>query len=186
MYTIGAAYAGSCEGTMGRVANGFAGDFVLVDPNITKAGEDNSLQSLLYGYVPDVVVVGGEIVHISSDSTVPIIISSPELHRGLTSNRAVDTPICMEGPYIPGKNGSFFHSGNADSVDQDVISAGEKKKIAGKKRATMLCQSVTPISNTTMFSSRPTGSCVCILTGAYLKHQNDLESCGMRLRQASL
>ncbi|CAM9101259.1 unnamed protein product, partial [Ectocarpus fasciculatus] len=34
MYTVGGAFAGNCEGSLGRIENGTAADFVVVDPSI--------------------------------------------------------------------------------------------------------------------------------------------------------
>ena len=57
LYTVNAAYAAGCEDHLGRVAEGFAADLVLVDPHV---GADSRL---LLGCRPEMVLVGGREVY---------------------------------------------------------------------------------------------------------------------------
>jgi hypothetical protein len=109
-YTQGGAFAGDCEGSLGRIEDGAAGDFVIVDPLVARAGEDPLCRPLLRDCVPDVVCVGGEVVRVSDSSRVPIAATAqaPQRHRGLRkSGDSPPAPVTMGGPYIPGKNGHF-------------------------------------------------------------------------------
>lgn len=182
MYTAGGAYAGNCEGTLGRIENGAAGDFILVDPDIVKAGTDARCKELLHGYSPDVVVVGGEIVHVSSEAAVPIE-RRAGAHRGLQHHTSKSKQILMEGPYIPGRNGSFTHIG-----DGGAKAVTEMKQLqyhqSRKRKGLVLCQKSSILGERVpnMFSGRPSGSCVCLLTGAWLLNHSEGE-CGMKLRE---
>lgn len=167
MYTVGGAFAGNCEGSLGRIENGTAADFVVVDPSIIHATEVAASKKLLRGYAPDVVVVGGEIVHTSTTSPVFITIGVDKaLHRGLQAVSVAESNVAMGGPYVPGKNGSFRRN--------------PPKKRSPETGQPILCQRILPAGQTTMFSNRPSGSCVCILTGGLLGH--DTNSCGIELR----
>lgn len=85
-YTVAGAYAMECEHILGRLENGFAADFVVVNSEILWEPQ------ILLDYKPHVVVVGGEIVHNATEPS--------------SSLDAQDSEISPQGgPYIAGKNG---------------------------------------------------------------------------------
>ena len=118
LYTVGAAYACKSEHVLGQVEEGFAGDFVLVDPAVLDT------HSLLRDLAPDVVVVGGMLKHacdglIDGKGTWQRMrvyyprhqageVDSDEMqvaaarHRSKRTRRA---PPRLGGDYVPGKNG---------------------------------------------------------------------------------
>jgi hypothetical protein len=139
LYTVGAAYASNTERQLGVIGDGFAGDFVLVDPRIIDAAVNESNAELLRNYSPEIVVVGGEVVAISDtsheDSRVRFNTSSTP-HRGARVSPSTTTKPQTEatapGIYVPGRNSSGV--------------------------PLLLCGSVDDL-----FASRPPGYCVCIL-----------------------
>lgn len=195
MYTVGGSYAANCEGTLGRIEHGAAGDFVLVDPAIIRAAEDSDCKKLLHHYEPEMVVVGGEIIHVSDKATLDILATSPDLHRGLStgSDSTHRTGVSMSGPFIPGKNGYLGpHRREKPPValEKKIVGGGVQRNVIAKKSAGLFCQDVTypfmdPAQNAgNMFSDRPSGSCVCILTGRWRGHGGD-GRCGMTLKDNS-
>lgn len=102
---VAGAYASECENILGQIRNGFIGDVVLVNPDIVRDNE------LLYGLVPDAVLVGGRVEFISSDSVVEV--------RYCESIRNVPVPPPMAVPgtevdlsssaYLPGKGGKLLY-----------------------------------------------------------------------------
>ena len=96
------AYASECENILGQIRNGFIGDAVLVNPDIVHNNE------LLYGLVPDAVLVGGRVEFISSDSAVEVRYSEAAPHC-----KAAAPQIAVPGAeadlsssvYLPGKGG---------------------------------------------------------------------------------
>jgi hypothetical protein len=97
MYTVGSAYAAQCESDLGRLENGFAADFVILDRTVLE--NSSSLKDL----EPRVVVVGGCVTSYQGASFLP-------------SDYSAATP----GDFIPGKNG-----GRSDVLfDINAVSPG--------------------------------------------------------------
>ena len=97
------AYASECENILGQIRNGFIGDVVLVNPDIVRDNE------LLYGLVPDAVLVGGRVEFIRSDSVVEVRYSESihnVPHPVPVSRSEVDL---SSSAYLPGKGGKLLH-----------------------------------------------------------------------------
>jgi hypothetical protein len=78
---------------------------VLVNPDIVRDNE------LLYGLVPDAVLVGGRVEFISSDSAVEVRYS--ESVRNVHVPPQIDVPgtevDLSSSAYLPGKGGKLLH-----------------------------------------------------------------------------
>lgn len=168
IYTVGGAFASKTEHVLGRIENGYGADFVLVDPRITRAGDDIACARILQNYKPEMVVVGGEVVAVSSEwkSAVSVKISNYNLsrHRGLLAateaiSDSVSSAAKLEGPYVPGKNGSIGLEFRA------VTPSSKINKAKGKAGPSLLCSELPlPADQGTLFNNRPGASCVCLIT----------------------
>lgn len=104
------AYASECENILGQIRNGFIGDVVLVDPDIVRDNE------LLYGLVPDAVLVGGRVEFISTDSAVKVVRYCSESTQTPPLWNAPPPHIAVPGAeadlsnsvYLPGKGGELY------------------------------------------------------------------------------
>ena len=111
----------------GTIEEGFAADLLFVDPAILNVRSDSSpvLADVLHDLVPDLVLVGGQVVSRSKrveDSKsrpatsmrgIPVILKSPKTFSGEglpippVSSRAL---TLGDGSFIPGKGGRFSKS----------------------------------------------------------------------------
>jgi len=95
MYTREAAYAAGCENDLGSIQNGYAADFILIDPEIMTDPK------LLGSVSPDLVCVGGRVTHASNTLFAEYY---EEGQKSSLSDTA--TALCQTaGVFSPGKNG---------------------------------------------------------------------------------
>lgn len=99
-YTVGAAISMSAEASLGQIRPDFAADFVLLDAAILS---DNRL---LQTTSPRMVLVGGDVTYHNVD-----VINGPSIVVGAAPASAYSALLTeeslVEGPFVPGKNGSF-------------------------------------------------------------------------------
>lgn len=94
MYTVGAAYASCSETVLGRVEVGYKADLTVVDSSVFTNNR------LLFNAKPTLVLVDGDI-KFNSHST---------LGDSRSNGSNGDNRARVEGPFIPGKNGSIHGS----------------------------------------------------------------------------
>lgn len=85
-YTIGAAFAAQCESNLGRIENGFAADFTVINNSVLMNF------SLLKELKSELVCVGGRVTYCKGE---------PDEQEEIAS-----AGITTSGDYIPGKNGA--------------------------------------------------------------------------------
>jgi len=98
IYTVGSALAANCENDLGSIANGYAADFLVVDPRVIND------PSILNNLVPDMVCVGGLPTYVNPKNGI-FSKYIPLEQKEKEKEKNPDNHHLLKGIFVPGKNG---------------------------------------------------------------------------------